>query len=1069
MGSGVSKYVPDEFKDDDEVDNSPESNAIPQDITFTFGYSNQRKKVRSSLSKKGKASYAEIVRQIDNLRKLLKRHSEYCSTAREEIKLELEFEPTSYEAVKRELDRLYTLYEEERYRKSVLGRITRNGCPLGHAMVDFDECKHPEVLSTTFEGDPMKYSFTCIICERQAKSGSTCTYCKYDLCQRCAIVYCKEGHTMVLWTDPESQHCCIVCDQQNIHAGYKCNKCWDYDFCDMCTARPGRLAVQKGMSEEIERIVEYMTPHIHESTKAKKYVAQYKKEKAEDPYPSTLEVFNKVSKYRKLKNMVTDEIILDRLIVELKRLRGIFCVDIELCEASLREHKRPEYYTGKEVIRLKNVLKSYEFARSKCMRDRTVIACPIGHAMFPFEGIPEVYSIMDSDKPGPSEKDQYLFDQLEPDGWKMQQIVEGSLEYQARQKLIYDNPIQPEVEKDDSSDIASIKSAKSSKSVRSAKSLKSQKSIVSSKSLTKLEQQSIKSGTQSIFEEDRVSITGSIANQSLMGSGESIRSGSVRSHRSLKSGMTEKTNASRASYASIRSCKRLDQISDLDAWKMVIKWDDLDLEFLYNSNRPDRAIEEKVTPAERPAFGYGKYGYMEPKVEESVQDNNSDITPTTVHSNATEITEISAYKPEAMGKLRWGGGFNIIYCRVCNHVAETGFHCEFCQYEVCMTCKVVHCLMGHEMIMWTEPHGINHSCFLCKKDHIHSGYYCKECDQYLCDKCTTKEARESHKKMLEQEVEDIMNYMHENRRKSDVARSYHWRRQTYIVSYGVLAVYVKELREAKERAMNQVKFKRHIDEMKQLRQTIIKDANLCALSAREAAKEQNWYYSTKKEINREKQRLKTIIDLFESAKTVEMRGRCVISCPLGHGTVPMHHPDLPPRNMNESRVCRVCLGSAVGGNTCPLCDYDICIACSTVYCRMGHASIMWTEPEAFGLSCNVCGKIDLKSGYRCSECNSDICDLCSLKDARDALKLWPKKEIVNLIKSIGDLKDRSEIALAVFERDQKDTKKQYMQSMSLLCNYLRELRMAKDAAEREISQKNEEYRNKKYGFLASDL
>jgi hypothetical protein len=55
---------------------------------------------------------------------------------------------------------------------------------------------------------------------------------------------------MVLWTDPESQHCCIVCDQQNIHSGYKCNKCWDYDFCDMCTARPGRLAVQKGMSEE---------------------------------------------------------------------------------------------------------------------------------------------------------------------------------------------------------------------------------------------------------------------------------------------------------------------------------------------------------------------------------------------------------------------------------------------------------------------------------------------------------------------------------------------------------------------------------------------------------------------------------------------------------------------------------------------------------------------------------------------------------------------------------------------------------------------------------------------------
>jgi hypothetical protein len=1059
MGSGVSKYIPDEFKDDDDADDIPGSNAIPQDITFTFGYSNQRKKVRNALSKKGKASYAEINRQIENLRKLLKRHPEYCYTAREEIKWEAEFEPTSKEAVKRELDRLYTLYEEERYRKSSLGRITRNGCPLGHAMVDFDEGKHPEVFHAEYTGDPMKYSFQCVMCERTSNAGSTCTYCRYDLCQRCSIVYCKEGHIMVLWTDPESQHSCIVCNQQSIHAGYKCNKCWDYDFCDMCTARPGRLEVQKGMAEEIERIVDYMTPHVHESRRAKKYVEQYKKEKAEDQYPTTLMVYNKVNKYRKLKNMVTDEIILDRLTVELKRLRGIFCVDTDLCEAALREYKRPEYYTGKEVIRLKNILKSFDFAKSKYLRDRTVVACPAGHAMFPYEGIPEVYSIMDSDLPGPSEKDQYLFDQLEPEGWKMQQLVEGSLEYQARQKLIYDNPVQPEVDKEDISDAVSIKSAKSVRSVRSGKSLKSQKSMVSSRSLTKFEQQSIKSGGQLLIDEDRVSIAGSIANQS-------VRSGSVRS---LKSGMTEKTNNSRASYASIRSCKRLDQITDIDAWKMVIKWDDLDLEFLFNGGViTDEVVGDEI-PKVRPAFGYGTYGFTEPIEEESVKDNNSDITPTTINSNATQITEISAYKPEAIGKFRWGGGFSVIYCRICNHVAETGFHCEFCQYEICMSCKVIHCIMGHVMVMWTEPHGIEHTCFLCKKEHIHSGYYCKDCDQYLCDKCTRKESRESYKKILEQEVEDIMNYMHEHRRKSDVARSYHWRRQTYIVSYGVLAVYVKELREAKQRAMNQVKFKKHIDEMKQMRQLIIKDANLCALSAREAAKEQNWYYSTKKEINREKQRLSTIIDLFESAKTVESRSRCVIACPLGHGTVPMHHPDLPPRDMNEARVCRVCIGSAVGGNTCPLCDYDICIACSTVYCRMGHPSVMWTEPQAFGLSCNVCGKIDLKAGYRCSECNSDICDLCSLKDARDALKLWPKKEIAALLKSLSELKERSEIAFAVYERDQKDTQKKYLQSMSLLCNYLRELRMAKEAAERDIAQKNEEYRGKKYGLLASDL
>ena len=122
MGSGVAKYIPEEYRDDennDQYNNMTGNNAIPQDITFTFGYSNQRKKVRNALSKKGKVSYAEIVRQIDNLRRLLKRHPEYCFVAREEIEWEKEFEPTSYEAVKRELDRLYTIYEEERFRKSV--------------------------------------------------------------------------------------------------------------------------------------------------------------------------------------------------------------------------------------------------------------------------------------------------------------------------------------------------------------------------------------------------------------------------------------------------------------------------------------------------------------------------------------------------------------------------------------------------------------------------------------------------------------------------------------------------------------------------------------------------------------------------------------------------------------------------------------------------------------------------------------------------------------------------------------------------------------------------------------
>jgi hypothetical protein len=79
--------------------------------------------------------------------------------------------------------------------------------------------------------------------------------------------------------------------------------------------------------------------------------------------------------------------------------------------------------------------------------------------------------------------------------------------------------------------------------------------------------------------------------------------------------------------------------------------------------------------------------------------------------------------------------------------------------------------------------------------------------------------------------------------------------------------------------------------------------------------------------------------------------------------------------------------------------------------------------------------------------------MCTTKDARDALKLGPAKEIVKVIKQLELLKDKSEIALRNYERVNLDPEKKYMSTMTLLCAELNRLKQAKLDAENEIKDK----------------
>ena len=56
-------------------------------------------------------------------------------------------------------------------------------------------------------------------------------------------------------------------------------------------------------------------------------------------------------------------------------------------------------------------------------------------------------------------------------------------------------------------------------------------------------------------------------------------------------------------------------------------------------------------------------------------------------------------------------------CRVCGRAAfPEGFHCDYCEYDLCMVCGIVYCPGGHPMVMWSEPEA-NATCCSCGKGY----------------------------------------------------------------------------------------------------------------------------------------------------------------------------------------------------------------------------------------------------------------------------------------------------------------------------------------------------------------
>ena len=270
-------------------------------------------------------------------------------------------------------------------------------------------------------------------------------------------------------------------------------------------------------------------------------------------------------------------------------------------------------------------------------------------------------------------------------------------------------------------------------------------------------------------------------------------------------------------------------------------------------------------------------------------------------------------------------GRNVAICKVCDRVCTPeGFHCDFCEYDLCTTCSVIYCTQGHAMHMWTVPEASEVCCTLCDARNLQSGYHCNICQEDVCDWSTSREGRGDIRVVWEKEMQELVAFMKANKRLSGVAQFYNWRHANYIVSIGLLCEYVRELRTAKISAERQVAQKPIIDKIKEFRSEIAKDIAFSAMAVRETAKPEHYIFSTKKKAAAEATRLQNLLQQGYLLASAEKRSQAGIACPLGHAMSPLDssmalQPYPPIPNPAVGMVARtVSENSAVGSTKSPI-------------------------------------------------------------------------------------------------------------------------------------------------------
>lgn len=385
-----------------------------------------------------------------------------------------------------------------------------------------------------------------------------------------------------------------------------------------------------------------------------------------------------------------------------------------------------------------------------------------------------------------------------------------------------------------------------------------------------------------------------------------------------------------------------------------------------------------------------------------------------------------------------GTSSEVPICRICDRVASPeGYHCDFCEYTMCVTCSCIFCREGHPMTMWTIPESIAH-CDNCGTEPITSGYYCKECNINTCDLCTTKDARGNLRNSWQLEMAELVKFMRDNKKLSDIALYYHWRYSNYVVSTGLLVDYVKELRMAKYRAEKQIDQKDIIDNIKSLRAEVTKNQELSMESRRESKRTTNYIFSSRKKAQAEAVRLSRILKRRWHAQAPEPRKRCGIACPLGHACIPYvppgklleienraaspttRRPPSPISGKREQRAQLTINPSAVGAQEqiltivqqrTPKQKLLSAIATPKGAAPVEAPEINTTdndyeqtlldekiESDEVIPTCRICGTDDVSEGKWCPSCEYHLCGECSVIYCRmgHECRIWTLPDATSL-------------------------------------------------------------------------
>lgn len=155
-----------------------------------------------------------------------------------------------------------------------------------------------------------------------------------------------------------------------------------------------------------------------------------------------------------------------------------------------------------------------------------------------------------------------------------------------------------------------------------------------------------------------------------------------------------------------------------------------------------------------------------------------------------------------------------------------------------------------------------------------------------------KEGREKVRAVPMADLMELRALVRKYKDKSDMAYSYFWSEKSYIISIKLLCDYNDELRAAMKIAERQDFFYLYILKMKNLRRKICVNVTMCATAARELANVPAHDYTTHKDVKRELDRLKSILDVNRHLKSVSCREKTCVACPLAHGMSPFQ--DAPP-------------------------------------------------------------------------------------------------------------------------------------------------------------------------------